>query len=79
MNKLTDAQKRMIVIGIGLLMVLFGLMQVIFKFEIVDKYKPMIDNFFVILLFFAAILLFSNRRKPEQKKEDPKKMEEEAK
>ena len=76
MNKLTDFQRRMIVVGVGLLMILFGLMQVIFKFEIVNKYKPLIDNFFFILMLFAAILLFSNRRKPTQEQEGTERIEE---
>jgi hypothetical protein len=79
MNKLSDNQKRMIVVGVGLVMILFGLMQAIFKFEFVNKYKSFVDDFFFVLMIFAAMLLFSIWRKPKQEQEEPKKIEEDVK
>jgi uncharacterized membrane protein YwzB len=72
MNKLTAFQKRMIVVGIGLLIILFGALQATFKFDIFIKYKRVVDDIIFILMVFAAMLLFSNRKirpEPEAPKE----------
>lgn len=81
MNKLTAFQKRMIVLGIGFLIILFGALQATFKFDIFIKYKRIVDDVIFILMVFAAMLLFSNRKtrpEPEAPKEavEPEKKEE---
>lgn len=66
MGKLTAFQKRMIVVGIGLLIILFGALQATFKFDIFIKYKRVVDDIIFILMVLAAMLLFSNRKtRPE--------------
>jgi intracellular septation protein A len=81
MNKLTAFQKRMIVVGIGLLIILFGALQATFKLDIFIKYKRVVDDVIFILMVFAAMLLFSNRKtrsEPEAPNEavEPEKKEE---
>jgi hypothetical protein len=67
MDKLTDFQKRMIVLGVGFFIVLLGLVQAIFKPQILITYKKIIDEGTFILMMLAAMLLFSikRKRKPE--------------
>lgn len=71
MNRLTDLQKRLIVLGIGLLLILFGAVQGIFKLDIFVKHKRIVDDVTLILMMLAAILLFS-KRKPQPEPESPK-------
>ena len=71
MNKLTDSQKRWIVLGIGLLMVLLGVVQAVFKIDFFTKYRKLIDEGSFILMMIAAVLLFSIKRKPKQESETP--------
>lgn len=71
MNKLTDFQRRMIVLGVGLLIILFGTIQAIFKFDIFIKHKRIVDDSIFILMMLAAVVLFGKRRpqpEPEAKK-----------
>ncbi|NLW48409.1 MAG: hypothetical protein GXY86_13890 [Firmicutes bacterium] len=66
MNRLTDFQRRMIVLGIGLLIILFGTIQAIFKFDIFIKHKRIVDDVTFILMVFGAVVLYSNRKsRPE--------------
>lgn len=78
MNRLTDVQKRMIVLGIGLLMVLFGVVQAVFKLDIFIKYRRVIDEVSFVLMMIAAVLLFS-KNKPKPAPEAPKEAGEPAK
>ncbi len=71
MNRLTDLQKRLIVLGIGLLLILLGAVQAVFKLDIFVKYKRIIDDATFILMVFAAVLFFS-KRKPRQETETEK-------
>ena len=79
MNKLTDTQKRIIVLGVGVLMVLFGMIQVIFKPPFFITYRKMIDEGTFLLMMVAAMLLFSIKRKPASEPEDQNKIEEQVK
>ena len=73
MNKLTDKQKRLIVLGIGLLMILSGVAQGVFKWDFFVKYKRIIDEASFILMMIAAVLLFSKSKpKPEPEPKAPK-------
>jgi hypothetical protein len=66
MNKLTDKQKRLIVLGIGLLMVLSGVVQGVFKWDFFVKYRRIVDEVSFVLMMIAAVLLFSKSKpKPE--------------
>jgi low affinity Fe/Cu permease len=74
MNKLTDFQKRMFVLGVGLLMVLIGVGQALFKIEFLIKNQMIINEGTTILMLIAAVLLFSIKRKPKQEPTDQNKM-----
>lgn len=71
MNKLTDFQRRMIVLGVAILLILFGTVQAIFKFEIFVKYKRIVDDATFILMMLAAVVLFG-KRKPQPEPEGSK-------
>ena len=69
MNRLTDFQKRMIVIGIAAFMILLGVAQALIKTDFFTKHKQLIDEVTFVLMLFAAVLLFSkNKPKPEEPK-----------
>ena len=74
MNKLTDFQKRMFVLGVGVLMVLIGMIQAIFKPPFLITYRKMINEVTFILMMVAAMLLFSIKRKPASEPEDQNKL-----
>jgi uncharacterized membrane protein YfcA len=86
MNKLTDFQKRMIVVGIGVLMILLGAVQAIWKPALLINNKKVIDEVTFILMLLAAVLLFSKKKpKPEPEKKEgeegqpePAKLEEQT-
>jgi hypothetical protein len=83
MNKLTDKQKRLIVLGIGLLIILLGVVQAIFKSDIFVRYKRIFDEATFILMMIAAVLLFSKSKpkpEPESSKEtgEPEQIAENA-
>lgn len=71
MNKLTDFQRRMIVLGVALILILFGAVQAIFKFQIFIKYKRIVDDGAFILMMLAAAVLFS-KRKSQPESQGPK-------
>jgi hypothetical protein len=79
MNKLTDFQKRMFVLGVGLLMVLIGVCQALFKIEFLIKNQKIINEGTTILMLIAAVLIFSIKRKPKQEPTDQSKREEQVK
>lgn len=69
MNRLTDFQKRMIVIGIAAFMILLGVAQALIKTDFFTKHKHLIDEVTFVLMLIAAVLLFSkNKPKPEEPK-----------
>lgn len=78
MNKLTDFQRRMIVLGVGLLIILFGTIQAIFKFDIFIKHKRIVDDSIFILMMLAAVVLFGKRR-PQPEPEAPSETMEQGK
>lgn len=66
--QLDNFKRRMIVIGIGLVFILFGAAQGIFKFKMNPE---VVNEGSFILMMIAAWLLFSNRRNaanPNQEK-----------
>lgn len=79
MNKLTDFQKRMIVLGVGVFIVLIGLVQAIFKPQILITYRKIVDEGTFILMMVAAMLLFSIKRKRQPEPEDQNKIAEQVK
>ena len=79
MDKLTDSQKRMFVLGVGLLMVFIGVVQAVFKPPILIKYHKIIDEGTFILMMVAAMLLFSIKRKRKQEPEEQNEIAEQAK
>jgi hypothetical protein len=78
MNKLTDVQKRLIVLGIGVLIILAGLVQAIFKLDIFVKYKKVIDEGTFVLMIIAFALLFS-KSKPKPAAEAQNQVTEQVK
>ncbi len=69
MNRLTDFQKRMIVIGIAAFMILLGVAQALIKTDFFTQHKRLIDEVTFVLMLIAAVLLFSkNKPKPEEPK-----------
>jgi hypothetical protein len=69
MNRLTDFQKRMIVLGIAAFMILLGVAQAFIKTDFFTKHKQLIDEGTFILMLLAAVLLFSKKKpKPEDSK-----------
>ncbi|HBE80183.1 MAG TPA: hypothetical protein DDW65_20730 [Firmicutes bacterium] len=86
MNKLTDFQRRMIVLGIGALMILLGVVQAIWKPALLINNKKVIDEVTFILMLLAAVLLFSKKKpkaEPEKKEaeegpSEPAKLEEQT-
>lgn len=69
MNRLTDFQKRMIVLGIAAFMILLGVAQALIKTDFFTKHKQLIDEGTFILMLIAAVLLFSKSKpKPEDSK-----------
>lgn len=66
---LTDFQRRMIVLGIGLVLILFGVAQGLFKFDINFKIA---DQATYILMLVAFMLLFSGRKKKKTGEEEKK-------
>ncbi len=79
MNKLTDAQKRMIVLGIGLAIVILGLIQGITKAEFFTKYKEVINEVTFVAMMIAAVLLFSIKRKQQTEEQAEQSKIEETK
>jgi glucan phosphoethanolaminetransferase (alkaline phosphatase superfamily) len=79
MNKLTDNQKRLIALGVGILMVLLGVVQAIFKPPFLINNRKIVDEGTFILMMVAAMLLFSIKRKPKPVPEEQKKIEEQVK
>ncbi len=63
--KLERKHKQLIVLGIGLLIMLFGLAQVVFKFEVDRKIT---DEVTFVLMIIAAFLLFSKPKNTEKDK-----------
>lgn len=61
--KLTDLQRRWIVIGIASSFVIFGLVQVTFRFKFFNTHKMQVDQITFWLMIIAAILLFGGRKK----------------
>jgi hypothetical protein len=71
MNRLTDVQKRLIVLGIGLLLILFGAVQAVFKLDFFIKHKKIFDEITFVLMLVAAVLLFAKKKpKPESQEAD---------
>ncbi|HBF39828.1 MAG TPA: hypothetical protein DDW50_21265 [Firmicutes bacterium] len=66
MNRLTDFQKRMIVLGIAAFMILLGVAQALIKTDFFTKHKQLMDEGTFILMLIAAVLLFSKKKsKPD--------------
>ena len=65
--KLTRTQKRLIILGIGLLFIVFGALQAIFKFKV---NKGMTDQISFWLMVGAVMLLFSKDQPEPAKPEE---------
>lgn len=73
MNKLTDSQKRIIIVGIAIALIIFGAVQGIFKFKIIDQYKAVIDQVTFVLMLGAAFLFFNIKRGNQKEEEEASK------
>jgi hypothetical protein len=77
--KLTRSQKRLIVLGIGILFIGFGILQAFFKFKV---NQPVVDWVSFFLLVGAMMLLFgkdqSQPAKPENHPPDQSVSQEDA-
>ena len=70
MNRLTDFQKRMIVLGIAAFLILLGVAQALIKTDFFTKHKQLMDEGTFILMLIAAVLLFS-KKKPKPEAQSP--------
>jgi hypothetical protein len=67
MMKLERKHKNLIIIGIGLIFILFGLLQVVFKFEVS---KNISDRVSFILMMIALVVFMSNRNRKSDTEDD---------
>lgn len=70
--KLERKQRQLIVLVIGLVIIVFGLLQIIFKFDINRK---IVDDVTTVLFIGAAALLFTGRKKKDAPEPEIKKIE----
>ncbi|MGI6114319.1 MAG: hypothetical protein ACOYEJ_09415 [Mahellales bacterium] len=65
---ISDKARRRIILGIGLALVLFGVVQGVFDLEVNENFSR---NFSFILMMAALVLLFGGRkRKPQPEDEE---------
>lgn len=63
MIKLERKHRQRIVLGIGIIIILFGLLQALFRFEIDRKITDQVT--FVLMIIAAALLFTKDRKKSE--------------
>ncbi len=61
--RLERKHRRLIVLGLGVIMIIFGLLQAIVKFEIDNK---IIDEVAFVFMIIAAALLFARDKKKDE-------------
>lgn len=66
--KLTDKQRRLIVLGIGLIIIILGLAQAALKINIDSK---TMNNVTFVLMIVAVALLFSGRKNKKDAEKEP--------
>jgi uncharacterized membrane protein len=71
--KLERKQRQLIVLIIGLVIIVFGLLQIIFKFNINRK---IVDDVTTVLFIGAAALLFTGRKKKDAAEPEIKQIDE---